>query len=426
MKIDLLYNDFKKEIEINITKKNGIIQEELLSYCSLLIYNIENSEIIVNGKVYIFGCENFEFNKTLEESLNNLNNDSNIERFIIYDRKRDLNGNVIKNNNVIDDYNKWKYNHENENYIQHINEIYQTNNIIRFPLSRLLDNILQIPINIINPSTGNYDVMNISNNNVIDTDGSNNNIINTDVINTDSSNDNIINTDRSNNNIINTDSSNDNIINTSNDNIINTSNDNIINTSNDNIINTSNNNIINTSNDNIINTSNDNIINTYVRNIINNSNYIHINTQSENTVNSTTNATVENIFNNANVVNNFNSELNSFINIFDEYIRNNEENYDDLPDLIPDDSLYFINNDVKVVLSDEEFNNINTVEYKDLNTEETIECLICTESFIETDDIKKIKCNHLFHKCCIKKWLCEESNKCPVCRIDIDKGILLH
>ena len=59
---------------------------------------------------------------------------------------------------------------------------------------------------------------------------------------------------------------------------------------------------------------------------------------------------------------------------------------------------------------------------KDLNSIESIECLICTEAFIGDDIIKKIKCNHLFHTDCIKPWLCEESNKCPVCRIDIDKG----
>ena len=34
MKIILYYNDFKKEIDINITKKIGLIQEDLLNYCS--------------------------------------------------------------------------------------------------------------------------------------------------------------------------------------------------------------------------------------------------------------------------------------------------------------------------------------------------------------------------------------------------------
>ena len=43
MKVNLFYNDFKKEIDIDISKKIGIIQENLLNCCSLLIYNIEYS-----------------------------------------------------------------------------------------------------------------------------------------------------------------------------------------------------------------------------------------------------------------------------------------------------------------------------------------------------------------------------------------------
>ena len=36
--------------------------------------------------------------------------------------------------------------------------------------------------------------------------------------------------------------------------------------------------------------------------------------------------------------------------------------------------------------------------------------------------IVKLNCNHEFHKDCIKKWLCDNSTKCPVCRVEVAKG----
>ena len=41
MIIKLIYNDFNKNIDIDISKTIGKIQEELLNLCSLIIYNIE-------------------------------------------------------------------------------------------------------------------------------------------------------------------------------------------------------------------------------------------------------------------------------------------------------------------------------------------------------------------------------------------------
>ena len=74
-----------------------------------------------------------------------------------------------------------------------------------------------------------------------------------------------------------------------------------------------------------------------------------------------------------------------------------------------------------MTLTEEQFNNLERYNYikKDDNIDE---CLICLEQFIEDDTIVKVKCNHCFHNGCIEKWLCNESNKCPVCRIEIDKG----
>ena len=43
---------------------------------------------------------------------------------------------------------------------------------------------------------------------------------------------------------------------------------------------------------------------------------------------------------------------------------------------------------------------VNSEKYRDMSTSHTT-CAICTEDFIEDDDISKLKCNHVFHTKCI-------------------------
>ena len=147
MKFNLYYNEFNKHIDLDITKKIGEIQESLLNYCSLIIYNIENTEIYVDDSIYILGDESIDFNDTLENFLKSINkSEDSIKKFIIYDRKRDINGNVIKENSIIDKYNKWYSEHDTQNYINDYNILYNSNinsHVIRFPLSSILQNILR-------------------------------------------------------------------------------------------------------------------------------------------------------------------------------------------------------------------------------------------------------------------------------------------
>ncbi|XP_044257813.1 protein goliath-like [Tribolium madens] len=44
------------------------------------------------------------------------------------------------------------------------------------------------------------------------------------------------------------------------------------------------------------------------------------------------------------------------------------------------------------------------------------QCVICCESFLETDASRILPCKHKFHTQCITQWL-EESRSCPVCRL---------
>lgn len=60
-------------------------------------------------------------------------------------------------------------------------------------------------------------------------------------------------------------------------------------------------------------------------------------------------------------------------------------------------------------LSDEEFKNLETCS-------DTTNCAICMEN--KKSNIK-LKCNHIFCKSCIKKWLTQQSNTCPNCRLEI-------
>lgn len=63
----------------------------------------------------------------------------------------------------------------------------------------------------------------------------------------------------------------------------------------------------------------------------------------------------------------------------------------------------------KPKLSEDEFKNLETCNF-------TTECVICMEN--KKCNVK-LKCSHIFCKVCIKKWLTENSNTCPICRTDI-------
>ncbi len=63
----------------------------------------------------------------------------------------------------------------------------------------------------------------------------------------------------------------------------------------------------------------------------------------------------------------------------------------------------------KVKLTEDEFKNLETCS-------DVTNCAICFEN--KKSNIK-LKCNHIFCKTCIKKWLTEKSNTCPTCRTEI-------
>ena len=395
MIINLSYNEFIKKYELNIIHKIGFIQEKILNLNNLLIYNIEYSKIKIKNNYYILGSEDLLFNLILKDFLDKYNLiESDIEEIIIYDRKRDENGNVIKENIIIDKYNEWFINNENENYLNYIENNNPYNNfennnshIIRFPIDVILRNILRMPFN----------------NNELP----------------------ILNSTELNNEL---DSTLDNGL----DDTLNDTLDDTL----EGELNNSDNNEINNSANNEINNSDNNQIN---------------NLESNETNNLESNERLENYLRNG-YIQNLNELINSFDNIIQrnssinnrfptsyeyvsfpifENLSNNLLNeYDDLPDLIDDNNNIFnyinINQayeDIKVVLTEEQFNNQKHYFFKELKCNDLKECLICIQDFNDDDEVTKITCNHIFHKKCIKNWVCEESNKCPICRLEVDKGI---
>lgn len=74
--------------------------------------------------------------------------------------------------------------------------------------------------------------------------------------------------------------------------------------------------------------------------------------------------------------------------------------------------------DVKVTLSEDEFDKLDLVTDKELITGK--QCNICledlTEDELEQPSLIQLKCSHIYHKDCIKEWLTKQSTKCPSCR----------
>ena len=47
-------------------------------------------------------------------------------------------------------------------------------------------------------------------------------------------------------------------------------------------------------------------------------------------------------------------------------------------------------------------------------------CTICLDEFEFEEELIKLKCHHIFHKECLKPWLDNNKNKCPICRANIN------
>ncbi|XVE52821.1 hypothetical protein DITRI_Ditri02bG0154900 [Diplodiscus trichospermus] len=54
--------------------------------------------------------------------------------------------------------------------------------------------------------------------------------------------------------------------------------------------------------------------------------------------------------------------------------------------------------------------------YKQESGEEIVECAICLCKIDEDDEIRELRCDHLFHKVCLDRWIGYRRSTCPICR----------
>ncbi|XP_021656558.1 E3 ubiquitin-protein ligase RHA1B [Hevea brasiliensis] len=47
------------------------------------------------------------------------------------------------------------------------------------------------------------------------------------------------------------------------------------------------------------------------------------------------------------------------------------------------------------------------------------ECAVCLSEFAEEENVRDLKCKHVFHKDCLDKWLLQCRSTCPLCRCKV-------
>ena len=146
IEINISYNDNNSKINSSNLLTFGSLTEKILQNYNLMIYSIENITFTINEEEKIVGFEDYKFNNLLieyisEEQLKNV-------IFKINDRKRDENGNVIKENKFIDLYNKYIRDIDDLEYAKRLQRGYNIRDNIYSRLTRRNNNFLNVsPIN---------------------------------------------------------------------------------------------------------------------------------------------------------------------------------------------------------------------------------------------------------------------------------------
>jgi len=61
-----------------------------------------------------------------------------------------------------------------------------------------------------------------------------------------------------------------------------------------------------------------------------------------------------------------------------------------------------------------------------INDGSSLICVICLSDYKKNKKCVKLKCNHSFHTECAREWLTKKDNKCPLCKDEYKKGILIN
>ena len=80
--------------------------------------------------------------------------------------------------------------------------------------------------------------------------------------------------------------------------------------------------------------------------------------------------------------------------------------------------------DIQIVLKEKCFNELIKLKYKDIDKKYKKQdtCAISMEKFENDSDIVILPCNHIFNLDDCKKWLLNNSHKCPICRESVGEN----
>lgn len=51
--------------------------------------------------------------------------------------------------------------------------------------------------------------------------------------------------------------------------------------------------------------------------------------------------------------------------------------------------------------------------------DEDMECSVCLSKIEDDDETRELRCDHLFHKNCLDRWVAHRHSTCPLCRDDL-------
>ncbi|XP_020583092.1 E3 ubiquitin-protein ligase RHA2B-like [Phalaenopsis equestris] len=58
-------------------------------------------------------------------------------------------------------------------------------------------------------------------------------------------------------------------------------------------------------------------------------------------------------------------------------------------------------------------------KYRRTVSDEQARCVFCLSDVVEGEEIRKLRCSHLFHRICLDKWLQYQKLSCPLCRCSL-------
>ncbi|KAL2234939.1 RING-H2 finger protein ATL3-like [Sesamum indicum] len=69
------------------------------------------------------------------------------------------------------------------------------------------------------------------------------------------------------------------------------------------------------------------------------------------------------------------------------------------------------------IMLHEHVDNFRVTHYtKDAKSEELEECAVCLCRIEEGDEVRELRCGHLFHRVCLDRWIGYGHVTCPLCR----------